>query len=306
LLKPRSVLEALSALGIDGKEDGAGEMNLPCPLHNGRGNNFGINLETGVWICRSQCGGGNLRQLASKLGRSELELQHWPASFGSGVNLTAPPPTILDEYDEAAWVAVTREPPESELRRRGIDPRIAAELGIRFNPWNPKPDLKQGPKSDPAWMIPLRHPTEHRMIGWQVKGTVTGSAVTTGKKNATLFGIELVDPEQPLIVVESPLDVAVMMTAGLRNVVATFGTSIGVQHIQIIADLDPVELIEGMDNDESGRKAAKKLLGSRVLRPIPKKHFFYLTDDPEEPTYRKDPGDMTAQEILDGAHHAYV
>lgn len=299
MLKPRSVREALAALGIDGRDDGR-QLTGPCPLHADRRPSFTVNLDTGLWICYAQCGSGNLLTLARKLGRSELELKHWPASFQGGLNLTAPPPTALDQYDEDAWMEVTREPPEEVLRKRSISVEVAAELGIRFNPWNPLPDLKQGPKSDPAWMIPLRHPTEYRLIGWQVKGTVSGQAQTTGKKNATLFGIELIDSDKPLIVVESPLDVAVMRTAGVTNAVATFGTSIGVNQIQIIADLEPPELIEAMDTDDAGRKAANKLMTSRPLRPIPKRHFMYPAG-----STAKDPGDLTMWEIREGVELAH-
>jgi len=44
------------------------ELNGHCPLHNDRHASFSANVDTGLWKCHAQCGGGNARQFAERLG----------------------------------------------------------------------------------------------------------------------------------------------------------------------------------------------------------------------------------------------
>lgn len=309
---PRSITEAIAQLGITGRES-EDEISAPCPLHAERSPSFSINTTTGLWICYAQCGGGNISQLAEKiLGLSGLELQRWSRSLGStGVSNRATPATVLDVVDEDAWLAVTTEPPADALAARNISAVAAKRLGIRWNPWNPDKD-KGKPKSDPCWMIPLRHPEHHGLIGWQSKGTVTGQALTTGKKAATLFGIELVSPGTDVILVESPLDVARLITAGVHGALATFGSTVSAEQVRLLVEVmaeaeriteRPTRLILAMDNpavDEAGRKAVKRLLASKPL-----KHTLPLTFDYGD-SVAKDVGEMTDAEILQGIRSAYA
>lgn len=43
------------------------ELNGQCPLHNDRHASFSANVDTGLWKCHAQCGGGNARQFAEML-----------------------------------------------------------------------------------------------------------------------------------------------------------------------------------------------------------------------------------------------
>jgi CHC2 zinc finger len=49
------------------------EWRCPCPIHNGKNDNFSINAETGLWHCHSQCGrGGSVYDLEMDLGHLDF------------------------------------------------------------------------------------------------------------------------------------------------------------------------------------------------------------------------------------------
>jgi putative DNA primase/helicase len=49
------------------------EWRGPCPIHNGTGDNFSVNAETGMWCCHSQCGrGGSTFDLEMALSNTEF------------------------------------------------------------------------------------------------------------------------------------------------------------------------------------------------------------------------------------------
>lgn len=187
-MRPASIAEAIAQLGIDGPER-EGEITTRCPLHSDSSPSFAINVDTGLWICYAGCGSGNIRTLAQKvLGINGTELNRWTHRLRTlgGAGFSAAPRAgaeqQFDLVDEDAWLRVTQPVPDEYLIGRGITKIAADELGLRFNPWNPDKETGK-PGSDPCWMIPLRHPEEHYLIGWQTKGT-TGDrqAITTGKK----------------------------------------------------------------------------------------------------------------------------
>lgn len=297
-MRPASIREAIDQLGISGREQD-GEITARCPLHADSSPSFRVNTENGLWICHAGCGKGNIRQLASQILHLEgNDLRLWTSKLGLSTPQLRATTAGVDQVtrvDEEAFINVTRCPPGEQLAKRRITEHAAEELTIRFNPHNPLKDNK-GPGGDPCWMIPLRHPTEHYLIGWQSKGTVSGQAITTGRKSATLFGIEWVTPGQDLVVVESPLDVARLSTCGVENAVATFGTSISSDQVSLIAGFLSAggRLIEALDNDEAGRKAAKRLLAAKVFKAFPRVSFDYGTSP------GKDPGEMTLEEIRAG------
>ena len=57
----------LEALGVDITKSGVKEIKAGCPVHGGDDPNFGINAETGMWMCHSHCGGGNITQLVCRV-----------------------------------------------------------------------------------------------------------------------------------------------------------------------------------------------------------------------------------------------
>ncbi len=68
----------LEVLGVEVTKSGAREIKAKCPVHGGDDPNFNINAETGMWMCHSHCGGGNIQQLVSRvLGLKGKEATAW-------------------------------------------------------------------------------------------------------------------------------------------------------------------------------------------------------------------------------------
>ena len=81
------------------------------------------------------------------------------------------------------------------------------------------------------------------------------------KKSGTLYGLHLakraiIDARQ-VIVTEGYTDVVACHQAGLRNVVATLGTALTPQHVQVLKRLCE-EVVLLFDGDEAGRRAADR------------------------------------------------
>ena len=50
------------------KQRRAAEWRGPCPIHQGKDDNFAVDAETGRWYCHSQCGrGGDILELEAAL-----------------------------------------------------------------------------------------------------------------------------------------------------------------------------------------------------------------------------------------------
>lgn len=84
------------------------------------------------------------------------------------------------------------------------------------------------------------------------------------KEGSCWFGLHLVDWKLPLLLVEGALDAMRVYEMGFHNVVASSGT--GVTKSQLKA-IHSSSVIVGMDNDEAGKQASrriKKLLDSRA------------------------------------------
>lgn len=64
----------LREMGIIGHKGGV-EINTHCPIHEDRSPSFSINMDTGLWICFSGCGRGNIFDLARLVGYPRMRLQ---------------------------------------------------------------------------------------------------------------------------------------------------------------------------------------------------------------------------------------
>ncbi len=94
---------------------------------------------------------------------------------------------------------------------------------------------------------------------------------------------------------ESPLDAAVLLSAGLDGGLASFGANVSEEQAQILRDRAG-RIVLALDHDDAGRAGQDKLiehLGGKNL------HAFNYGG-----TSAKDPGDMTDDEIRDGIRNA--
>jgi hypothetical protein len=308
--------DVLDALGLDYTERGV-EANALCPGHlarTGKSDNspsWWVNLETGQHICFS-CGyKGNILQLVCDV--NEFYIKSWGNQFGYDYGAAetwiatvsempierlaemvrklpeyvGPAPKPLEMSESRLAVFVT--PPEEVLQSRNITEDSASKYGIL---WDTKTS---------TWILPLREPHFNRLMGWQEKGTVHRTFFNRPAglvRSKTLFGIEN-QTEDVVVVVESPLDCARVYSATNIAAVATCGSSLSEDQIKLIRYSKKV--IAAFDNpnlDNAGKKASKEML--EWSRKYGLNLFFFNYGS----SSKKDPGDMTNEEILWGIDNA--
>lgn len=294
-----------------------GEANGLCPMHKSRTGkedhspSWWINLESGMHTCFSCHYKGNLVQLVCDV--KEFYLKSWGNDFSYDyataeawlANLEEIPVEVLLERLKAlptyltplpkpiemseARLAVFVDPPAEALASRNITAEAATHYGIT---WDAK---------EKNWILPLRDPHFMKLMGWQEKGTVnrTFKNRPTGlQKSKTLFGLETQD-ESMVIVVESPLDCARIYSAGFPGAVAICGSNASDEQVKLLRYSD--KIICAFDNpklDDAGKKASAEM---RVhARKYGLNLFYFNYGD----TGKKDPGDMTDEEIRWGIENA--
>jgi hypothetical protein len=308
--------KVLLNLGIDYDNKGH-EANGLCPMHEvrtGKKDNspsWWINLESGQHICFSCHYKGNLLQLVCdanefyKKGWNEDYVYDYKAaeiwlSQISAISLErlkdivsslpnylepAPKPVAMSE----ARLAIFDEPPVEALNSRNITPESAVKYGVLW-------DTKKA-----TWILPLRDPDSNKLLGWQEKGTVNRTFFNrpTGlTKSKTLFGLQN-QSEDLVVVVESPLDCLRLYSAGVASAVAICGSSPSEEQIKLLRASD--RIICAFDNpklDDAGKKA------SGEIRELARKYGLNLSFFNYGDSGKKDPGDMTDEEIRWGIENS--
>lgn len=306
------VAAAIQALGIQATEHNA-EANALCPMHYARTGkedhspSWWINLDSGQHICFS-CGyKGNLAQLVCDVNEFYTQIgdthyydykaaQNWLAGISSIpveklMELlksiperieAAPKPLEMSEARLAVFVA----PPQEALDARNITAESAEAYGVL---WDAK---KQN------WILPLREPHFSRLVGWQEKGTVDRTFFNRPAglpKSKTLFGVNTQNADV-VYVVESPLDCLRLHSAGFPGAVAICGSSPSEEQIKLIRYSNKV--VCAFDSDKAGNKASKEML--EFGRKYGLNLFFFNYGS----SGKKDPGDMTDEEIAWGIENA--
>ena len=192
---------------------------------------------------------------------------------------------------EESHLAIFGFPSDEALDSRDLTKESALAYGVL---WQKKGNYQ-------SWILPLREPDTQKLMGWQVKGH--GNRFFRNyppglKKSHTLFGVHAQRKDQ-VIVVESPLDCLRISSAGHAGAVATCGAIVSEAQIKLMSKSDKV--IVAFDNpniDEAGKKACDHL---RVInRKYGMNLFFFNYGD----SGKKDPGDMTNNEITWGIENA--
>jgi hypothetical protein len=308
--------KVLLNLGIDYDNKGH-EANGLCPMHEvrtGKRDNspsWWINLESGQHICFSCHYKGNLLQLVCdanefyKKGWNEDYVYDYKAaeiwlSQISAISLErlkdivsnlpnylepAPKPVAMSE----ARLVIFDEPPVEALASRNITLESATKYGVLW-------DTKKS-----TWILPLRDPDSNKLLGWQEKGTVNRTFFNrpTGlTKSKTLFGLQN-QSEDLVVVVESPLDCLRLYSAGVASAVAICGSSPSEEQIKLLRASD--RIICAFDNpklDAAGKKASEE------IRELARKYGLNLSFFNYGDSSKKDPGDMTDEEIRWGIENS--
>jgi hypothetical protein len=179
-----------------------------------------------------------------------------------------------------ASLALFVDPPAEALAKRGLSLASVQHYGIL---WDAAKD---------RWITPIRDPNTGKLWGWQAKNERYFSNFPKQvTKSQTLFGLEQF-VEGPAIVIESPLDVPRIFTAGVEGGLSSYGAGVSEAQMKIVQAITD-ECIVGLDNDKDGTTYSRWLNDtygkSMILR------FLNYADFDEE---IKDPGNMTDDQIL--------
>lgn len=302
----------LEVLGIDFAVRGS-EANALCPMHEevtgkpDRSPSWWINIETGAHLCFSCHYKGNLVQLVcdvKKFYHSQKQYDYtaalsWLATISEvdvdklTEKLVGLPVYIRPSHRplpmNEARLAVFVEPPEHALLSRNVTAEAAKDYGVLWD------DQQQN------WVLPLRDPHFSALLGWQEKGTVNRTFRNRPaglKKSSTLFGVNQLR-EDIAIVVESPLDCLRIASAGVAGAVAICGSSPSEEQVKILRYSD--KIVCAFDNpniDKAGKKACQEMI--EFSKKYGLNLFFFNYGD----SNKKDPGDMTDEEILWGIDNA--
>lgn len=300
-LIPEALDDVLSELGLKLGAVTDKEVWATCPEHFNRlgredrkPTNFSVNRDTGKAYCFS-CGYRD--DLTSMVARI-LKVDAWAAGEwlrARGASLIDAIERVERKVDRQSAIlspsvsadvefAVFDDPPPSRLDLRDISPESAAYYRIRW---------------DGGWILPFTEP-DGTVVGWQVKRKDGVRNHPKGlKKSRYLFGIDRFASEEHTkgaVLVESPLDVARLHTAGIYGGLASFGVE--VSHEQMTSLITYADyVILALDNDDIGRRKTNELL-DRYGRRIRMSLFHYGSSK------AKDPGEMTDSELETGLQNA--
>ena len=293
---------ALSSLDIDFVSQRGDEVQGFCPMHKDRTGSedhnpsWWINASTGVHFCFS-CGyKGNIYTLVADLkGMDIFDAKEFLASSADlPVDVLMKRLKELPQYipvEEAvpmseARLAVFTDPPKDELRKRRITVEAAKLHGVLCDP------------THRSWILPIRDPNNYTLWGWQEKGAsgrFFKNQPTGVKKSKTVFGVEVMATDI-LVVVESPLDVPRLASAGVGGSIATYGAILNDEQAKIMRRSERV--IAAFDKDEAGMKANEQMRIFARKYGLNLSYFNYSGID------AKDPGDMTLDQIHQGIETA--
>ena len=294
--------DLLTRLNIDIIRQHDDEYLCHCPAHlsrtgkEDRNPSWWINAETGKHICFS-CGfkGGIGTLIEQVQGISQEEAKRWIDEGYSDLNKRLEK-ALRTEVKEETVQPVTEsmlsafvDPPKEALSDRGISLAAAMHYEIKWS------------EQSKSWITVIRDPIEGKLLGWQEKGH--GSRFfknwpTGVQKSKCLFGYKQF-VEQGLyrmVVVESPLDVARLLSVGVFGGVSTYGAIVSAAQINLIRSAKSV--LFALDNDEAGRKASLEMLNACKTMGIEGKFFNYSHTD------MKDVGAMSQEEIRIGIETA--
>ena len=289
-LKTNDVESIIRELGIVVVASGR-EISCQCPFHPDKHPSFSINSESGLWICYQCSSSGTLQMLVEQLtgvSNSEDPIRQIKRSRYQAPRTT--PETHVerqervqeepqDPYYLYAKYMSFSDPPDWALAERYIDRAVAEQYGLRWQK---------------GWVIPIWAPRQVRDLtedfwGWQFKRMDHVANYPPGiKKSRTLFGITQVKGRKAVLV-ESPLDVVRMASAGI-DAVASYGAMVSHYQMGLLeARFDRLTL--ALDNDQAGWEQTQKIW-PKLYRKMPVKLW-------KEEGDIKDPGDMTDEQLLE-------
>lgn len=259
------------------------EIRHSCPLPFGMHPNgdqnpsASLNSKKLVFNCFA-CGGMGIVELVQTvhdcLEDEAIRLIRQFATPGETDGVYDPASVIADiraRFAEAEWVK-PQIPTFSEriverwkcysayLDERGVSREVQREMRTGV-------DLTNKDKVGDVWLeqprIVIPHFWKGNLVGWSKRKILASQFDPKYKhspgfpKALTLYGLDQADPDEPLVVVESPLSVLRMKSEGVVNVVATFGAGVKEEQARELREFDKVTI--AFDGDSAGAQGAWKL-----------------------------------------------
>lgn len=311
---PADLEGALAELGVQFTRSNDDEVQGYCPGHmkrlgrEERHPSWSVNRLTGLHNCYS-CGfKGTFLDLVMELQfpNDVFRAARWMRQFG--VNLARAADVVSyaertrEVVDEVVLVPETRlamyaDVPDWALEARHLTRESVEHYGVR---WSEKNE---------SWIVPVRTP-EGELAGWQEKWQNKRRFMNRPKdmlKSLCLFGYDVFPVGEPAVLIESPLDVVRLHSAGYEGGLSTYGADVSkTQRALLMAVTD--ELVDAHDNDAPGRLAAAELRSGRwergkmvvppVTRSMHLSYFNYVR------TSEKDLGGMEQADIEFGLYEA--
>jgi len=290
---PGDVLAALQELGVEVLHVNGDEALAKCPAHfertgkEDRHPSFSVNVEEGVSNCFS-CGfrGPFVVLVEQMLKCDRDDAVGWVRARGGieRVKRALVEKTSLLQIDTTtqineASLALFVDPPAEALAKRHLSLESTQFYGILWD------------ADKERWITPIRDPNTGKLWGWQAKNErYFRNLPKDVTKAKTLFGIEQFD-EGMAIVIESPLDVPRIFTAGIEGSLSSFGAGVSAIQMKIVQALTD-ECLVALDNDRDGSKYSQ-YLNAMYGRQMILKFLNYADFD----TNIKDPGEMTDSQI---------
>jgi len=139
---------------------------------------------------------------------------------------------------------------------------------------------------------PIIPEEERKAQGWSKYLNTSGLP-----KSYSLAGFTQARGSKEIVVVESPIDVALAQARGLQNIIATGGTALHKDQLQALQNTGTKQIWLALDQDEEGQKAIETVLKSLNFSEVKA----YI---PVWPEGYKDPGELISQEGLDKLEYA--
>ena len=244
-----------AALHLTGSLYGTEFVGL-CPIHGDRHPSFSFNITTGLWICYTQCGGGNATQLLQKL-HPEYSL------FTAERELLK---IIGETQRDAIRRARRKEEGREEEGRSESSASSDPSEKLRLIEAVPQWFLSRGFSRATGRTFGLRYDQHTKGLYIPVgDGYVLRLPPGDGPKYVNSHGLDqpygpLVCEQQrdPLVLVEGPLDALWVWETGWTSL-ALLGGRVTEQILDVIAAEDPSEICLATDNDLPGIKLGIKL-----------------------------------------------
>lgn len=235
-----------------------------------------------------------LRQFGSNLARAS-ELATWAEREDRAVEVLQ---TLVPETRLAMYADV----PDDELAARFINREAVDHYGVRWNS-----DRK-------SWIIPVRTPVGD-LAGWQEKWAHKRRFINDPKdmlKSLCLFGFDVFPVGEPACLLESPLDVLRLHSAGWEGGLSSYGAGVSLSQMKLV-EAATDEVVVALDDDKDGRLHAEELRvgqwqqGKMVRRPFAKgmhvRFFSYGTTGQKDLGGMEQDGDIT-RGLYDAQHSA--